>query len=187
MEEIEAKFLNIDADAIEKKLLALGATKKYDRVFRDRVFDFPGWPLDADKAWLRLRDKGDKITLSFKQRFGTSEAGDAGMDEVEIVVDDFENTSNILSKIGMVVKFDQEKRRVHYKLDGVEVDIDTYPLIPTLLEIEGKNWDEVKNTAKKLGLEWSDRKQFSGMQVYDEYGISLKDYLVMTFEKQDKR
>jgi len=49
-------------------------------VFKDRVFDYPGWPLDADKSWLRLRDKGDKITLSFKTAIWKSEAGDAGME-----------------------------------------------------------------------------------------------------------
>ena len=114
MEEIEVKFLGIDPAEIEKKLLSLGALKKYDRIFKDRVFDFTWWPLDANYSWLRLRDKGDKLTLSYKRRFGIDkDADDGGMEEVEIKVDDFEKTTLLLEKIGMVQKFNEEKRRVH--------------------------------------------------------------------------
>jgi adenylate cyclase class 2 len=187
MEEIEVKFLDIKAADTERKLKKLGAVKKYDRVFKDRVFDYPGWPLDADKSWLRLRDKGDKITLSFKQRFGKSEAGDAGMEEVEIIVSDFEETSVLLMKIGMEVKFDEEKRRVHYEIDDVEVDIDTWPLIPSYMEIEGKNWEGVKKTAEALDLKWEQRKQLGAMQVFEMYGVHEKDYRILTFGEQVKR
>ena len=181
------KFLEVDPKAMEKKLLGLGAVKKYDRIFKDRVFDFPGWPLDKNKAWLRLRDKGDKITLSFKQRFGESTTGDAGMEEVEIKVDDFEKTTLILEKLGMEQKFNEEKKRVHFELDGVDVDIDTWPLMPSYLEIEGKDWGEVEAVAKKLGLDWEKRRTTGAMQFYREYGIEEKDYEVLTFEKQIKR
>jgi len=187
MEEIEAKFLEVDPKAMEKKLLGLGAVKKYDRIFRDRVFDFSGWPLDKDKAWLRLRDKGDKVTLSFKKRFGVSATGDAGMEEVEIKVDDFEKTTQILEKLGMEQKFNEEKRRAHFELDGVDVDIDTFPLMPSYLEIEGKSWGEVENVAERLGLDWEKRRSLSAMQIYKEYGVEEKEYKVLTFEKQIKR
>jgi adenylate cyclase class 2 len=100
MEEIEIKFLEVDPEAMEMTLVRVGAEKKYDRIFRDRVFDFPGWPLDKNKSWLRLRDKGDKITLSYKKRFGVSKTGDAGLEEVEIEVDDFEVTTTLLEKWG---------------------------------------------------------------------------------------
>jgi len=187
MEEIEVKFLDIDVAEVQQKLKILGAMKKYDRVFRDRIFDFPGWPLDADSSWLRLRDKGDKITLSFKRRFGISEAGDAGMEETEIVVDDFERTSTLLLKLGMEIKFDEEKRRVHFELEEMEVDIDTWPLIPSYLEIEAKNWKQVREMADKLGLVWSERKQCAAMQVFEKYGVREKDYRILAFDKQVKR
>ena len=187
MEEIEVKFLHIDPKEVEKRLLGLGAEKKYDRVFRDRVFDFPGWPLDAKKSWLRLRDKGDKITLSFKKRFGISKTGDAGLEEVEIGVDDFEATTLILEKIGMIQKFNEEKRRVHFEVDGVDVDIDTWPLMPPYLEIEGEEWGEVRKVADSLGMEWEKRRTTGAMQIYREYGIEEKDYSVLTFDRQVKR
>ena len=62
------------------------------------------------KPWLRLRDEGDKVTLTYKKRFGTGEKfKDEGMYEKEIVVSDFEKTADILNAIGMVEKFYEEK------------------------------------------------------------------------------
>lgn len=188
MEEIEVKFLEVNPKAIEGKLLALGAKKVYDRIFRDRVFDYPDWRLDNDHSWLRLRDKGDKITLSFKKRLGVEKGkDDGGMEEVEIKVGDFEKTTVILEKLGMIQKFNEEKRRVHFELDGVDVDIDTWPLMKPYLEIEGGNWEEVKEMAEKLGMDWGKKRITGAMQFYREYGIEEKDYEVLTFERQVKR
>lgn len=188
MEEIEVKFININPEEIEQKLLALGAVKKYDRVFKDRVFDFQGWPLDANYSWLRLRDKGDKITLSYKHRFGIEKnVNDGGMEEVEIVVDDFTKTTLVLEKIGMVQKFNEEKRRIHFDLDGVDIDIDTWPLLDPYLEIEGQTWEQVQQMAEKLGLKWEDRTMLSAMQIYKQKGIDEKAYAILTFDKQIKR
>ena len=188
MEEIEVKFLGIDPVEIEKKLISLGAGKIYDRVFRDRVFDFPDWRLNDANSWLRLRDKGDKITLSLKKRLGVEKGqNDQGMEELETIVDNFEMTTKILEKLGMIQKFNQEKRRVHFIINNVDVDIDYYPLIPPHLEIEGKNWDEVRGVAERLGLNWNDRKKMSAMQVFEIYGVNEKDYGVINFDKQVKR
>jgi adenylate cyclase class 2 len=188
MEEIEVKFLDIDPKKIEKSLIALGAKKIYDRVFKDRVFDFPGYPLDSKASWVRLRDKGEKITLSFKQRLGVVKGkNDKGMEEVEVIVNDFEQTSLLLEKLGMIQKFNQEKCRVHFELETTDIDLDTSPMIPTYLEIEGKSWEKVKNLAEKLDLKWKDKKKMSTMQIYELHGINEKDYSILTFKKQIKR
>lgn len=189
MEEIEAKFLDIDPKNIEQKLLKLGAVKKYDRIFRDKVFDYPDLRLDKDHSWIRLRDKGDKVTLAFKKRLGTKDgkANDAGMEEVKVEVSNFDKTAEFFLKIGLWQKFDEEKRRMHFELEGVEVDIDWWPLMPAYLEIEGKTWDEVEKMARKLGLKWEDKKVLSGMQIYKMYGIREMDYEVLTFKGQKKR
>ena len=63
------------------------------------------------------------MTLAFKQRLGTKDgkANDAGMDEVEVVVSDFGKTAEFFLKIGLWQKFDEEKRRIHFELGGVEI------------------------------------------------------------------
>ncbi len=89
MEEIEVKFLDINKQEIENKLVNLGAEKVLDILYRRRVFDYSDLRLSEDNSWLRLRDEGDKVTLTYKKRFGTGEKfKDEGMYEKEIVVSD---------------------------------------------------------------------------------------------------
>src|SRR3989344_7341333 len=107
-EEIEVKFLNIDPAQTEAKLLEIGALKVRDFFYRRRVFDYPDWRLDKAHAWLRVRDEGERVTLTFKKRLGvTSSDGatsDQGMEEVEVVVSDFEKTALLLIQLGFVEK-----------------------------------------------------------------------------------
>src|SRR5947209_1644815 len=128
MEEIEVKFLNVDVAALEEKLRAVGAVKVGEYFYRRRVFDYPDWRLDKKGAWLRLRDEGEKITLSFKQRLGMAEAGstanDAGMEETEILVSDFDTTAELILKLGFIEKHYAENKRTRWEKDGVEFDID---------------------------------------------------------------
>ena len=187
MEEIEVKFLDIDVKAMSQKLGELGAVKKIDVVMRRKVFDFPGWPLNKEGAWLRVRDEGERVTMSFKKRIGIGKGGDRGMEEVEVGVSNFDEACLMLQKIGMVVKFYEENHRVEYVLGGVKVDIDSWPLLKPYVEIEGNSWGEVKKTAERLGYRWEDKKIISTWQIYESAGINEGDFEVLTFEKQEKR
>lgn len=192
MEEIEVKFLNIDPNKIEKKLLRLGAKKVFDKTYKRRVFDFPDRRLDKKGAWLRLRDEGDSVKLTYKRRLGVKDmhggkVNDVGMEEVEVNVSDFDKTAKILRKLGFVEKFYEENRRVRYLLDGVEVDLDYYPMIKPYLEIEAKSWKDVEKTIKLLGLNPKDKKLITAQQVYALNGIDENQYSVITFKKQIKR
>jgi len=191
MEEFEVKFLNIDPDSIETKLVALGATKKFDRIFHRAVFDYADLRLDKAAAWVRVRDEGEQVTLSFKQRLNADQsnvhANDTGMVEEEVVVSDFETACKILRHIGLADKFFMENRRVQYHLDGVEVDIEYWPLIKPYIEIEGKSWAEVDKTILSLGLNPDDKKIFSTTQIYEQQGIRDKDYQILTFDRQVKK
>ncbi len=187
-EEIECKFLDVDVSGLRSKLAKLGASKRFTRVFKRYIFDFPGWPLDQNNSWLRVRDEGDKVTVSFKQRQGVKKGqNDAGMKEVEVSVDDFEKMAEVFRSIGMVTKFYEENRRTLFELDGVEVAIDEWPMIPPYVEIEGPSWAQVDGVAKKLGFDPKDKMICSTMQVYEKYGIEEKAYEVLTFKKQIRR
>ena len=191
MEEIEIKFLGVDTAELEGKLVALGAKKSGDYRYRRAVFDYPDFRLDAQAAWLRLRDEGEKITLTFKQRLGVKngslDGDDDGMYEKEIVVNDFEGTREILLKTGLTEKMYQENKRTRYLLDGVECDIDTWPLLPPYLEIEGNSWEKVYATAEKLGFKKEDSKKFSTNQIYRLHGLDDRNFTKLTFEEQIER
>lgn len=188
MEEIEVKFLDIDPIEVEKKILSLGGTKKFDRVFRRIVFDTPDLSLNSKGAWIRLRDEGERIALSYKQRLGMDKKGnDDGMIEEEIEVSDFDMTAKILRHSGLKDKFYEENRRVQFDLGGVELDIDYWPLLKPYLEIEAGSWEDIDKTIELLELDPKEKKIYPTYEVYKLNGIDELSYDVLTFDKQVKK
>lgn len=185
-EEIEIVFLEIDRDAIEKRLTEMGAERIGDIIYRHTAFDYPDYRLNADNAWIRLRDEGSETVLAYKKRIGvTSQDGstnDAGMEEVEVVVGDYAATRLFLSKIGLIEKHEAEKKRTRWRKGEVEFDIDTWPGIPAFLEIETSSWKGIDDATAALGLRKEDRKICSANQIYRLYGIDVDEYQRLTFE-----
>jgi len=189
MEEIEVKFLDIDPESLIKKLEELGAKKVFERLYRRRVFDYPDWRLDKNHSWLRLRDEGDQITLSFKKRInpGRDGANDEGMQENEIMVSDFNQTANILLSIGLIEKHYVENKRIRYILDNIEFDIDFYPQLEPYLEIEASSWKKIDEAIELLKLNPADIKIFSTTQIYAQKGIIVDNYQKITFQEMIKK
>jgi len=189
--EIEAKFFDVDPKQIEAKLATAGAQKLGDFLYRSKSFDFPGFPLDAQAAWVRLRDEGDQVMLAFKKRLGAvthdGSTTDTGMQEIEVEVDDYDKTALLLESIGMVLKFAQEKKRTRWVLGDIQFDIDEWPRLKPYLEIESTSWEKVDEGVRLLGLDPTSKKLFSTTQVYALNGIRDKDYVSMTFGEWVRR
>lgn len=109
------------------------------------------------------------------------------MKEIEVAVSDFNLADQFLKEVGFVEKFYEENNRECYLLDNVEIDIDTWPMILSYVELEGNSWEVVEDVAKKLGFDWAEHLRCSTMQVYAKYGINENDYSVITFEEQIKK
>lgn len=75
----------------------------------------------------------------------------------------------------------QENKRTQYILNGVEIDIDSWPMIPTYVEIEGKNEEEVMNTLEILELPKDKVTTLDVDSVYKKYGIDLMVIKVLKF------
>lgn len=191
MEEFEIKFLDINPEEIEAKLKSIGAQKVGEYFYRRRVFDYEDFRLNSQGSWLRLRDEGERTTLTFKQRLGIKSndvsTNDDGMEEVEIVVDDFDKTAQILLKTGLIEKHYLENKRVRWQKDGVIFDIDFYPRLNPYLEIESDSWEKVEQAISWLGLNPEEKKIFSANQIYKTIGINVNDYVRITFEELVKR
>lgn len=192
MEEIEVKFLNIDAGGMQEKLAGISAVKKGEYFQRWRVFDYPDWRLDKEGAWLRLRDEGDgRTTLTFKRRLGIASndgsANDAGMEEIETQVNDFDKIAAMFSKIGFIEKHYAEKKRIRWEKDPVVFDIDTYPELETYLEIEAPSWERIGEAIQWLGLDPNEKRIFSANQAYALKGIKIADYARIAFDGLIKR
>jgi adenylate cyclase class 2 len=148
-QETEVMFGTIDKDAVRAKLREVGATLK--RVEHDQkrmVFDLP--TPDTNK-WLRVRDEGDRVTLSYKEAGTTLEA----QQEIEVVVSDFARTCEIVSMLGCTPRSKQETKREEWFLDGATVTIDTWPHLEPLIEIEGDTEEVIKAATAKLGFDYS--------------------------------
>ncbi len=163
--EFEVKILDIDVDEIVSKLESLGAEKIGEKEQRRFVYDFN--PV-KENSWVRLRTDSQKTTLTIKE-IQNDEID--GTKEIEIEVDDFESTNLLLEKLGYKHKAYQENKRISYILDGVEIEVDFWPLIPPYLEIEGQSVDEVKKMVRKLGYELKQTTSINTKKVYEKYGI----------------
>jgi len=65
--EIEAKFLDVDLTELRAKLEKIGATLEHpERPMRRKTYDDKLASLRKIGGWVRLRDEGDKTTLSYK-------------------------------------------------------------------------------------------------------------------------
>ena len=190
-EEIEVVFLEIDKPEIEKKLAQIGAVKVRDLFYRHTSFDYPDYQLDKDNSWVRLRDEDGEVILAYKKRLGvTSQDGstnDEGMEEVEVVVDDYDKTKEFLSKVGFIEKHEGEKRRTRWQKDDTVFDIDTWPEIPTFLEIEATTWEDVDVATELLGFKKEDRKICSVNQIYRMYNMNVNDYQAIRFDGMVKK
>lgn len=169
--EIEAKFLNVDVEAIRQSLAAQGATRAHEeRLMRRKNFDYPDSRLEHVGGWIRVRDEGDKTTLAYKQLVDRTIEGTK---EISLVVEDFDTISNLLLAIGLVNKSYQETKREKWLLDNVEVTIDTWPWIKTFVELEGPSEDAVQNVAAKLGFDWNTASHGSVETAYQaEYNVT---------------
>lgn len=153
--EIEAKFLNVDFNNVRKLLIKNGAKCTMPMRMMKRVaMDFPDRRLQtSSSAWIRVRDEGDKVTLTYKQ---TTEHEFGGSNEIEVTVSNYEDTIDIFKKLGLIIQADQETKRETWELDDVEIVLDEWPWLNQYIEIEGPTKDAVMHVAQKLSFDWND-------------------------------
>lgn len=166
--EYEVRILEIDTKEVIQKLQKMGATKIQDSVQKRYVYDFN--PAQKGK-WIRLRSNGKKSTLTIKEIVNSNIDGTK---ELEVEVSDFEETNMILNKLGYKHRNYQENHRIQYMFGDIEIDIDSWPLIPTYLEIEANSEEEVLNFVNKLGMETKKVVTLDVEAIYREiYGVDI--------------
>lgn len=179
--EFEVRQLEISFDDMIKRIEAIGA-KRVGIYYQKRyVYDFN----PAQKGrWIRLRNNGVETTLTIKE---IKSSNVDGTKELEVIVSNFEDTNEILDKLGYVPRTYQENFRIEYKFDGVNFDLDKWPMIPAYLEIEGNSEKEVLDMLKKLKIEFSDVTAIDVDKIYKEkYGIDLDEIEILKFNKEEE-
>ena len=160
--EIEAKFVNVDHDAIRIKLKEIGAELEQPMRLMKRV-TIDSENMRLKNAFLRVRDQGDKVTLTYKQ---FDELSINGAKEIEVTVNNFDEMVKLLAAAGLSHGSFQETKRETWKLGSTEIVLDLWPWLNPYIEIEGQSEDDVKKIANMLELDWSDAVFGDVMEAY---------------------
>lgn len=176
--EIEAKFINVDHNAIRAKLQELDAVCEQPmRLMRRVMLDYPDgrFQKNNQSQRLRVRDEGNKVTVTYKASNETNYPY-----EVETTVGSFDEMLKLFQAVGLVDYSFQESKRETWHFDEVEVVLDEWPWLDSYIEIEGSTEAAIISAAEKLGFDWQEaefgsvdtvyRKQYPGMTEQESIG-----------------
>lgn len=180
--EIEVKFLEIDQTELIRKLQALSARDLGEELIKEQIFHDQEQTWYDQRKFCRLRWTGKGIFFTFKHVFDKTKS--TGTTEIEFEVHEPEKVRAFLEAMGLVMDRSQEKRRHKFKLGDVVVDIDTWPQVPTYVELEGPSEEAIQAVAEKLGFDWSQGVFGTADTLIREvYKIDLKQIRTFTFDK----
>ena len=134
--------------------------------------------------WVRLRKTNNKITLTIKHILKNGDKTDKKIQKVmetEMEVPSIEICNEILNQLGFSFRNYQEKYRTTYDFNNVEVDIDSWPLIPTYMEIENDSEEIIESVIQKLELGEKEIISCNTTDVYKKYGIDIYQYRELKF------
>lgn len=174
--EIEVRILEIEKHELIEKLEKIGAKFIGDYNQKRYVYDFN--PIVPNK-WIRLRSDGEKSSLTIKEIVNN---GISGTKELEIEVSDFDTTNLILKELGYSFRSYQENKRTRYVYNNIEIDIDSWPMIPTYVEFEGLDEDELLDFIAILGYKKEDIITDGVKKIYERYGKDIDAYKELKFE-----
>lgn len=177
--EIEARFINLSQEEVEKKLQNIGAVKTFEAFFKEWLFFYrnPDW--DSNHKRIRVRTDGNTTWLTYKAN-PTWEVDST--EEIELTVSSAQDTTKLIQATGIPLQRYQEKKRTRYKLRDITFDLDFWPKIPMVLEIEGSTKEAVQEGTKLLGLAWEDAIFVDQKVLHQQYyGIDLNEVKEYTF------
>lgn len=174
--EIEERVLEIDVKKTIKKLEKLKAKKIGEWHQRRLVYDFTP---KRENEWIRLRDTGKSITLTYKN---VEKNTIDGTKELEIVVSDFDETNELLKILGYAPRAYQENKRIRYILNDIEIDIDSWPMIPTYMELEGESIEKIKELEELLEVDKDKITNLNCQSIYEQiYNIDVNNIKELKF------
>lgn len=149
--EYEATFENIDKNEIRNKLKKIGANLVKPECLHKRItFHLPSH-VDVPHSFIRVRDEGDKITVTLKVSNGD---GIERTKEINLDVGSMKKAEELLTFLGCKKKAYQENKRELWKFKNVEITIDEWPFLEPIVEIEGRSEGEVKEVSEKLSFDY---------------------------------
>lgn len=160
--EYEIRIYNIDENKIKKILMDNNAILIQKKTIMPLiVYDHPTKEKDS---YIRIRNEGHEITLTTKTELDSKYPV-----EREVVINSMEEGDAILKMLGCTVRYKIEKIREIYKLDGCkEIVFDSYAGIPTYMEIDCEDEENLIKISKLLGYSIDDHDSRKLADIYYE-------------------
>lgn len=168
---VEFKILNVDREWITKVLKKHGAELIFNGEIVTEYFDRETDNFIKDGKRLRLRNKADTTRLAFRDSYNEDRLGE--VDEVEIEVNDIENTRKLLKSIGFESFKRFKKYRYDYKVGNSFISFDNYredlKYIPEFLTIEAPMESIAFKWAERFGYQRKDCKVITVTELINKY------------------
>lgn len=148
---------------------------------KKEILDFIKQFKNNSKKWIRLRKTNKKTTIAVKHILADNDTNIQQMLETEIEVESMQKAKEFLQALGYSHKSYQEKLRKTYELEKYEIDIDTWPGIPTYMEIEGENEADLSYILNKLGYKLEDTISCTADDIYKKYGKTMFEQRELKF------
>ena len=175
--EIEIKLLDINVEEIRTFLKSKDASFDAKYNFKRVVFDTI--PTNPD-AWIRLRSDSTTTTLTYKCIHSDAMNG---TEEIEVTVDSFGDTKELLEKAGLTSRNYQENTREQYFWNDCQITIDTWPQIAPYVEIESTSEELVADCLKRFEGLYGRTTTDSTDKLYADQGINLHDIKELKFDE----
>lgn len=168
--EIEVKFAVADAADLARRLAAAGFHEETPRTFeRNVLFDTPDRRLRGQQSILRVREYGDRWTVTHKclTRDNDPAARHKHREETETTVRDGEAIGHIFTQLGYAPAFAYEKWRTEYSDGTGHCVLDETP-IGVYAELEGPE-DWIDAAGHKLGVDHGQFLTLSYGRLFDQW------------------
>lgn len=154
--ELEAKIAIEDIDAMEKRLVTLGAQRVGRYVETDSFFDFSDQRLKRADSAVRFRDRKDLATQQSNYRLtykGPCQEGQYKCRrENEFPVEWPDQVRAFLEAIGLVCFAQYTKYRNCWRWEDCSIEVDYLEKVGRFIEVEGPSEDTIRKVLTSLGL-----------------------------------
>lgn len=178
MDEIEVKvFLGKDGLLGLRRKLAKGGKKTGKVAEKNFILDTKDNALRARGCLLRVRFEGKRCLVTYK----APKAGGKykSREETQTQVSDGEEILKVFGALGLRKVWRYDKMRESYRFGKAVVDVDTLPLLGTVVEVEATSEKAVTASLKALGLQGSPKSNGSyadlARQYFKSRGEKMRD------------
>ncbi|OHA48425.1 MAG: hypothetical protein A2806_03110 [Candidatus Terrybacteria bacterium RIFCSPHIGHO2_01_FULL_48_17] len=171
MKEIEVKFSVKDFERIRRNLKQRGAKLLWKGIEQNYFFDTKNRQLKKRREVLRVKKikkkRKDVFLLTFKTGAKGRDVKFKARDEYEIEINDFLAMQRILQKLGFHPWFRYQKRREHWKLGKLSIELDEVRG-RRFVELEGEKRG-IEKLARELTLHWGNSTTKGYLSILNAY------------------